>query len=163
WGRIARPRMVAHFHNARPRDAYAILGGGVLIILAMSLFYGAVIAAAWSLIEEYIFRGRYGDMRTMAAVWWLYTTVAALNSCAATLLEVQRRFRALAMLEMATAAFCLATLVGLSLTDLPTLSVVITLVVVQAVYGAGMLAIIARGEADGKAADIGLGESRAAS
>lgn len=142
WGRIARPRMVAHFHHSRPREAYAILGSGVLIILVISLLYGSAVAAAWSPIEQYIFRGRYGDMGAMAALWWLYTTVFALNSCAATLLEVQRRFRALAMLEMVTTAVCLGTLIGLSLTELPTISVVITLVVVQILYGAGMLTII---------------------
>lgn len=158
WGRIARPRMVAHFHNSRPGEAYAILGGGVLIILVMSLVYGAAVAAAWSLIEQYIFRERYGDMRMMAAVWWLYTTVCALNSCAATLLEVQRRFRALAMLEMATAALCIGVLLALSLTALPTISVVITLVVVQTIYGLGMLAIIVRGEPGGKLPDAALSQ-----
>ena len=146
WGRIARPRMVAHFHNSRPREAYAILGGGVVLILVMSIVYGAVIAAAWALIEEYIFRGRYGDMRMMAFVWWLYTAVAALNSCGATLLEVQRRFRALAMLEMVTAATCLSALLLLSLTDKPAITVVAILVIVQVAYGAGMLGLIVRGE-----------------
>ena len=159
WGRIARPRMVAHFHNSRPRDAFAILGGGVVLLMAMSLVYGAAIAAAWAPIEEYIFRGRYGDMRMMAFVWWLYTAVAALNSCGATLLEVQGRFRALAMLEMVTAASCLGVLLLLSLTDLPATSVVITLVVVQVAYGIGMLGLIFRGETAATLREARMGQS----
>lgn len=161
WGRIARPRMVAHFYNSRPKEAYVILGGGVALILVMSIVYGAVIATAWTLIEQYIFRGRYGDMRMMAFVWWLYTAVAALNSCGATLLEVQRRFRALAMLEMVTAAACISALLLLSLTDRPAITIVVILVVAQVAYGAGMLGLIVRGESRSSVRGAPMTESSA--
>ena len=161
WGRIARPRMVAHLHEGRPREAYAILGGGLVLILGMSVVYGGAVAACWTLIEHYIFRERYGDMSMMAAVWWIYTTLAALNGCGATLMEAKRAYRALAMLEMATAATCLTALLSLSLTDLPAISVVITLAVVQAVYAVGMAVLVVRSEPGGEARPAAISESSA--
>lgn len=159
WGRVARPRMVAHLHKGRPREAYAILGKGLALILAMSVVYGAAIAASWPLIEHYIFRDRYDDMAAMAMIWWAYTTLAALNGCGATLMEARRAYRALAMLEMVTAATCLAALVALSLTELPAISVVITLAVVQAVYAVGMAFLVLRSDAAGKPHAAAMSES----
>lgn len=147
WRRIARPKMVRHFQNGETGAVRALLWNGALIIILASLAYGLVIHFAWPLFETHVFKGRYGDMHNIVLAWWLYALIVGLAGIAATQLEAQRRFRALALVGLVIAALVIAVLVPLVWLGASLMIIVLALTTLHVLELVAYLVLIARPDA----------------
>ncbi|GEM_PF-1104199 len=153
WRRIARPKMVRHLQNGEHAAARSTLWSGALVIVAASLAYGLVIYLAWPLFEAHVFKGRYGDMHNIVLGWWIYALVVGLAGIAATQLEAQRHFRALAMVGLVIAGLVIIVLVPLVWLGASLMTIVLALATLHVLELIAYLVLIARpGEAFAEAA-----------
>lgn len=148
WRRIARPKIVRHLQNGEHDAVRATLWSGALVIAAASLAYGLVIYLAWPLFEAHVFKGRYGDMHNIVLGWWIYALVVGLAGIAATQLEAQRRFRALAMVGLVIAGLVIIVLAPLVWLGASLMTIVLALAALHVLELIAYLVLIARpGEA----------------
>lgn len=144
WRRVARPRIVEDMHRGRPGNIARTLWFGAAVIAGATLLYGAVLAAAWPLLELYVFKQRYGDMTGIVLSWWLYSCIVGMLAVPVTLLEARRQFRLLATVGFAGATLIVMTLSGLAFVDFDVKTVVLTLCAVHAIELIVYLAMIRR-------------------
>lgn len=138
WSRVARPAMVAAFHHDRSADAFRILGGGLLGIVAMTLLYGGALSFAWPWLEAAVFGDRYGDMSVIVFLWWVHAGIYCLNGCLAGLVQARNQFRRLALIIAVSAGTSIAALGLLSISSLPTVWALYALIGGEALMLAGL-------------------------
>ena len=131
WARVARPRMVAALKGSQRQQAMTTMVEGAVLLVGVSLIYGLVLFVLWPWLERLIFSGRYPDVFFILCLWWAHTSIFSLNVVASTMLQAQRKFRLLTILGAGTSAFALVGLLVLSLTGLPTTSILYLLIVVE--------------------------------
>lgn len=127
WRRVARPRIVEDLILGHHQPIRKQLWFGAVVITAASVLYGLVLAAAWPLLETFVFKNRYGDMQAVVLCWWLYSCIVGLLTVPVTLLEARRQFRALAIVGFVIAFVIVASLAALLLVDFDVKSVVLVL------------------------------------
>lgn len=132
WARIARPRFV-EMHNNQDGAVVKLLLQGILVILACSTLYGAVIWLFWPFIEHIVFKENYADMWPLVSAWWGYACVVCVNVCLSTLMQARRQFRLLTGIGFFSAFVSLVGLLILSQTGLSLIFAIWVLLIAEIV------------------------------
>ncbi|WP_137388130.1 hypothetical protein [Rhodoligotrophos defluvii] len=119
WGRIARPTMTRAIVEGDAGRARRVLFVGTAGVLALSLVYVGILAAAWPWIEPALFRGRHPQIAMLTAAWGFTTVLSLAQICLGYYLQAARLFRPLAFVSVGAAAVSLAALTGLAWTVPP--------------------------------------------
>jgi O-antigen/teichoic acid export membrane protein len=103
WGRVALPRMAAHFRNDAADRAFTLLYVSIACITAMAIAYFAVIYFAWDWLDHFIFQDKYPGLTDIVLAWCAYTLVSEPVRALGWAYQATDRFRELALLVMANA------------------------------------------------------------
>lgn len=131
WSRVARPRLVEHIRLDQRRALVTILWSGAAAVTGASLIYGLVLLAACPYLDAYGFRDRYGDMRSIVFIWWIYALSVGLTSVMSVLMEARRQFRQLAVVGLIGALAVPLVIGGLLLSGFAAPSAIVGLAAVS--------------------------------
>ncbi len=160
WARVARPRLAAELHVGRRDRVHRILWSGAAIVVGVSLVYGLALFVAWPSLEEFVLRRRYGDIGTIVFYWWLYALAVGLTSVLSAFMEVQRRFRALAVTSLISGLSAIVVIFHLLGTGGSIGAVVIVLACIALSEFAALAVLTRLGTAVDGAPAVAVGERR---
>lgn len=113
WGRVALPRMAAHFRNDAPASALTFLYVSIACITALATAYFAVIYFAWDWLDHFVFQDKYPGLADIVLAWCAYTIVSEPVRALGWAYQATERFRELALLVMANAIGVLVLMTAL--------------------------------------------------
>ena len=131
WARVTRPRMVNAIHQGDDPTALKAMFGGFGFMLLVCLLHGVTLLLLWPFIEGFVFGDRYPDVGFILGLWWAHTSLLAINTVPATLLQARRCFRQLTLIGTSTAVVTILGLLALSMTALETHLVLYLLIGVE--------------------------------
>ena len=138
WGRIALPRMGAHFRSNQPSRAYSIMFASMGLLSTMAVAYYLVVYFAWGVLESFLFRGRYPGVADIVIGWAVFSFVSQLVRCIGWTFMATERFRELALLGTVNAVAVVSFMLILVL-PVPLYTTLVILTLGQLSIGIGLI------------------------
>lgn len=138
WGRVALPRMSAHFSANAPGRAFAIMYASMACLSVLAIVYFAVIYFAWDWLDHFLFQNKYPGLAHIVLGWCAFTLVSEPVRALSWVFQASHRFRELALLVMADAVGVIVLMVILVL-PVPLYSTLAILTLGQLVLAAALL------------------------
>jgi O-antigen/teichoic acid export membrane protein len=143
WGKVARPAMARKLAENDPRGMMQVTASGMVYVLSVAAAYCAGLYVLWPLAEQWIFKGRYGDIGLMTMAWGGYMFVVVAHMVLSVPLQAAMQLKELAQVTMATA--CLTCLLLLSLMlPIPPVFAVIAMTIGEVVALVWILVLVLR-------------------
>jgi O-antigen/teichoic acid export membrane protein len=138
WGRVALPRMAAHFRSDAPARAFNLLYASIACITAMAIAYFALIYFTWDWLDHVLFQEKYPGLADIVLGWCAVTVTGEPVRALGWAYQATDRFRELALLVMANAIGVLVMMAALVF-PLPLYTTLVILTVGQVFLGVALL------------------------
>jgi len=138
WGRVALPRMAAHFRDGAPARAFTLMYVSIACIVVLAITYFAVIYFAWDWLDHHVFQDKYPGLEKIVLAWCIYALVSEPVRALGWAFQATDRFRELALLVMASAIGVLVLMTTLVL-PVPLYATLVILTLGELCLGAALL------------------------